>query len=560
MEELVRISLDNEMDLILAHKRAMKLVELVGLSLAAQTTFATAVSEVARYAIEQGTGPLLTLCTDRSRGHQYLVAIIEDKNLPVANPLNQSLLYAQRLVEKMEITNTGKGGKIILYYSLPTSRKLSGEQIDQWRAQFDANQPLSAYDEIKRKNEQLQELALRLQASEQHYQRVTNSLPLLIFTANQAGQLLYANTWLTDLTGHSLQSINQTKWAKIIHPDDYDDFWALWAKQAANYLPFQYECRLRDATTQSYLWHLFTAQPVKSEADKVAAWTGFVVNIDAQKLVEQTIRHNEELAQAKAKLEQSQHELESTVRELNRSNEDLSQFAYIASHDLQEPLRKIQQFGDLLQSRDSDLSGESRTYLSRMQSAASRMSVLIKDLLSFSRLSTRRETPTFVTLTSLVNNCLENLSFVIEETQAQIQVHALPTIEGEASQLGQLFQNLLSNALKFHRAGIPPHIYIKSEEITADQLPHAVKPARQSAVYHKIEISDNGIGFDEKYLDRIFQVFQRLHGKNEFAGTGVGLAICQKVATNHGGAITAISQLGEGATFQVYLPVASTIN
>ncbi|WP_332369113.1 hypothetical protein [Spirosoma telluris] len=112
MEELIKISLDNEMDLILAHKRAMKLAELVGLSLAAQTTFATAVSEVARYAIEQGTGPTLTLGTERLRSHPFLVAVIEDRNLPVANPLNQGLLYAQRLVEKMEITNTGKGGKL----------------------------------------------------------------------------------------------------------------------------------------------------------------------------------------------------------------------------------------------------------------------------------------------------------------------------------------------------------------------------------------------------------------------------------------------------------------
>ncbi|QMW03617.1 sensor histidine kinase [Spirosoma foliorum] len=555
MEELIKISLDNEMDLILAHKRAMKLAELVGLSLASQTTFATAVSEVARYAIEQGTGPLLSLSTDRLRGKQFLVAVIEDKNLPVANPLNQGLLYAQRLVEKMEITNTGKGGKIILYYSLPTSRKPSPEQIDYWRAQFDVNHSLSAYDEIKRKNEQLQELALRLQASEQHYQRVTNSLPLLIFTANQAGQLLYTNSWLTELTGHTLQAINQTKWAKIIHPSDYEGFWALWNKQAANYLPFQYECRLRDAATQTYLWHLFTAQPVKSDVEKVAAWTGFVVNIHAQTLVTQTLRQNEELAQAKEKLEQSQRELESTVRELNRSNEDLSQFAYIASHDLQEPLRKIQQFGDLLQTRNNELSGDSRTYLGRMQSAANRMSVLIKDLLSFSRLSTRREAPVPVALTALINNCLENLSLPIEETQAQIHIHTLPIIEGEASQLGQLFQNLLSNALKFHQQDVPPQIHIQSQEIASADLPDTIKPARQSSLYHRIEVRDNGIGFDEKYLDRIFQVFQRLHGKNEFEGTGVGLAICQKVANNHGGAITATSQPGEGSTFQVYLPI-----
>ncbi|WP_227686918.1 ATP-binding protein [Spirosoma arboris] len=544
------------MDLILSHKRAMKLAELVGLSLANQTTFATAVSEVARYALEQGTNPTLTLCLNKSRNSQSLVAIIEDKNLPVANPLHQGLLYAQRLVEKMEITNLEAGNKLTLYYSLPTNRKISAEHVANWRSQFDANQPLSAYDEIKRKNDQLQELAERLQTSEEHYKRVTNSLPLMIFTANQAGQLLYANSWITEFTGYSVQALNQTKWAQSIHPDDYNAFWALWTKQAAEGLPFHYECQLKEGASQSYVWHLFSAQPIKSELGKLAAWTGFAVNIHAQKLVEKALRENEELIQAKTNLEKAQQSLESTVSELNRSNTELSQFAYIASHDLQEPLRKIQQFGDLLRTRNStDLSTESLTYLERMQSAANRMSWLIKDLLAYSRLSTRRETTISSPLASVINRSLENLSLTIEETNAQIQIDTLPIIEGEASQLDQLFQNLLSNALKFRRNGIIPHIRISSQEIPATDLPALLKPARSAAAYHKIDVTDNGIGFDEKYLDRIFQVFQRLHPKNEFAGTGVGLAICQKVAANHGGAITASSQPGHGATFSVYFPV-----
>ncbi|GAB3050984.1 sensor histidine kinase [Spirosoma pulveris] len=554
MEELVKGRLDNEMDLILAHKRAMKLAELAGLSLAAQTTFATAVSEVARYAIELGTGPLLTLGADRSQGHPFLVALIEDTHLPVANPLNQALLYAQRLVSKLEITHSGKSGTISLYYGLSTTRSVSQQQVDRWRLHFDTTQPLSAYDEIKRKNEQLQELALRLQASEQHYQRVTDSLPLLIFTTNQAGQLLYTNTWLTQLTGYSIQTINQARWANIIHPDEYDAFWRLWTKQAASYRPFHYECRLKKGGGEQYLWHLITAQPVNSEPDKVAAWSGFAVDIQAQKLAEQTLRQNEELVQAKASLEQSQQALTLTIRELNRSNEELSQFAYIASHDLQEPLRKIQQFGDLLQARETNLSSESATYLSRMQSAASRMSMLIKDLLSFSRLSTRRESIRSLSLTNLLHLCIDDLSLLISETKAQIHIQPLPTVEGEATQLGQLFQNLLSNALKFRQKGVSPQIRINYQAIPATHLPAFWKPVSANGVYHKIEIADNGIGFDEKYLDRIFQMFQRLHGKGEYAGTGVGLAICQKVVANHGGMLTATSQPGKGSTFIVYLP------
>ena len=556
MEELAKVSLENEMDLILSHKRAMKLAELLGLSLASQTTFATAVSEVARYALEQGAKPQLALGIYKDRNRQSLVASVEDKNLLVANPLNQGLLYAQRLVEKMDISNSANGNKITLYYGLPATRKINDEHITHWRTQFDGNQALSAYDEIKQKNEQLQELAEGLQESDQHYKRVTNSLPLMIFTANQAGQLLYANAWISEFTGYSIQTINQVKWAKIIHPDDFENFWKLWIRQATDGLPFQYECRLREGASQSYLWHLFTAQPFKNEPGRLTVWTGFVVNIHAQKLVEQTLRENEELTQAKAKLEQAQQVLESTVSELNRSNTELSQFAYVASHDLQEPLRKIQQFGDLLRTRNSTpLSDDSLMYLERMQTSARRMSSLIKDLLAFSRLSTRRESLSSVSLSTVVSRSLENLSLLIEETKAQIQVNTLPIVEGEVTQLDQLFQNLLSNALKFRRAGSIPKIQISSEKLLATDLPHFIKPTRLTAAYYKIDVTDNGIGFDEKYLDRIFQVFQRLHGKNEFIGTGVGLAICQKVVINHGGSITATSQLDQGSTFSVYLPI-----
>ncbi|GAB4044326.1 hypothetical protein GCM10028810_10190 [Spirosoma litoris] len=149
---------------------------------------------------------------------------------------------------------------------------------------------------------------------------------------------------------------------------------------------------------------------------------------------------------------------------------------------------------------------------------------------------------------------LNTLDWTIQQTGAQIQVGSLPTLPGDASQLGQLFQNLLSNALKFGKPGVAPRIQIWSSRVLFGDLPKGFTPPRAVSGYYRIDVVDNGIGFEEKYLDRIFQVFQRLHGKNEFAGTGIGLAICEKVATNHGGAITAQSQVGQGATFSVYLP------
>jgi PAS domain S-box-containing protein len=268
---------------------------------------------------------------------------------------------------------------------------------------------------------------------------------------------------------------------------------------------------------------------------------------------------NEELTAVNEEVAAVNIGLEESNQLLTRSNENLEQFAYIASHDLQEPLRKIQQFSDLLKSRYIGSQGEELAYLERMQSAASRMSMLIKDLLAFSRISIRQVSEAFVSLTSVIDQALENLSVAIEESNAQIQISALPSVQGDALQLEQLFQNLLSNALKFSRreptAGILPQIKVIAYYVMATDLPPTIKPTRQATIYCRIEVVDNGIGFDDKYADRIFQVFQRLHGRNEFAGTGVGLAICQKVVDNHGGAITASSQPGKGATFSVYLPL-----
>ncbi|AKD54692.1 GAF domain-containing sensor histidine kinase [Spirosoma radiotolerans] len=245
---------------------------------------------------------------------------------------------------------------------------------------------------------------------------------------------------------------------------------------------------------------------------------------------------------------------------LSRSNENLQQFAYVASHDLQEPLRKIQQFGDLLKSQFIAASEQELVYLERMQSAAGRMSTLIRDLLSLSRISTRRDARVTISLNETVKMALLDLDLVMQETGATVHVGSLPTFSGDHAQLRRLFQNLMSNALKFRRADesgnlIAPQIQINAHLISEGDLPPTVKPARTATAYHRIDVIDNGIGFDEKYLDRIFQVFQRLHGRNEYAGTGIGLAICEKVAANHEGILWASSQLGLGSTFFVYLPV-----
>ena len=264
---------------------------------------------------------------------------------------------------------------------------------------------------------------------------------------------------------------------------------------------------------------------------------------------------NEELASSNEELIQTNEELAEANRLFIQSNQNLEQFAFVASHDLQEPLRKIQSFGNLLQDQYGTQLGEGVNLLERMQSAAGRMSVLIKDLLTFSRIANRKDAVELVFLRDVINTALNDLDLVIAETNAQVIVESMPKLHGDASQLGQLFLNLLSNALKFRRPDTPPIIRIRCQKVTAITMPDSIKPAQWAETYYRIDLADNGIGFDSKYVDRIFQVFQRLHGRQHYSGTGIGLAICEKVVANHGGAITATSQPGKGSTFSVYLPV-----
>ncbi|WP_171037794.1 PAS domain-containing sensor histidine kinase [Dyadobacter luticola] len=279
--------------------------------------------------------------------------------------------------------------------------------------------------------------------------------------------------------------------------------------------------------------------------------------------LEQQVQHrteelestNEELAAINEEYMALNEDLSLSNDLLSRSNENLQQFAYIASHDLQEPLRKIQSFGDLLKNRFAGNLGAGAEYIDRMQASAKRMSSLIDDLLSFSRVSTNKDLTTPVNLDEVISSALLDLDLAIQQSKAKLSIGALPTVHGDSSQLVQLFQNIISNALKFQEPDSTPVINISARTIPSQDLPESVRPARQCEAYYQIDVEDNGIGFDERYTDRIFQIFQRLQGRSQFTGTGIGLAICQKVAINHGGAITANSQVGQGSTFKVFLPV-----
>jgi light-regulated signal transduction histidine kinase (bacteriophytochrome) len=238
---------------------------------------------------------------------------------------------------------------------------------------------------------------------------------------------------------------------------------------------------------------------------------------------------------------QAEVDLQVYAAKLEQSNRDLQEFAYIASHDLQEPLRKVLAFGDRLVKKYGEVIDETgQDYLNRMMDASQRMQTLINDLLTFSRVSTRAQPFAKVNLNELIGEVKSDLELQIDRTQGEVQAGNLPTIEADPTQMHQLLQNLIANALKFHQEDQPPIIEVS---------------ANNTRSRCQLLVKDNGIGFESQYVDRIFKPFQRLHTRQEYEGSGMGLAICRRIVERHGGTISATSVPGEGSTFIVTLPM-----
>ena len=253
-------------------------------------------------------------------------------------------------------------------------------------------------------------------------------------------------------------------------------------------------------------------------------------------------------------LREAQVQLEEKVVELNRSNQDLEQFAYVASHDLQEPLRKIQAFGDRLKDKYGEqMNVEAQDYISRMRSASERMRALIDDLLAFSKLTRGNKSFSKLKLGDIVRKTLSDLDFTIELKKALVTIDfEADEIEGVESQLMQLFQNLIGNSLKFTNQNEVPGIAISC--ITKYGHEMNIPEINKNQLYCVVEVKDNGIGFETEDALKIFDIFHRLHSRVDYEGTGIGLAICKRITDNHSGFIFAESKPGEGATFVVILP------
>ncbi|MGZ3725917.1 MAG: PAS domain-containing sensor histidine kinase [Pseudobdellovibrio sp.] len=348
----------------------------------------------------------------------------------------------------------------------------------------------------------------------------------IVAITDQKGTITYVNKKFCDISKYSREELigqNHRIINSGYHSKEF--FIAMW-KKIANGQTWEGEVRNR-AKDGTFYWVNTTIVPFMNEEGKPVKYVSVRYEITERKLAEE--------------------KLKVYAKRLEVSNQELQDFASVAAHDLQEPLRKILSFSDRLQSKaKADLKPEAVDYLERIQSSAQRMRVLINDLLTYSRVTTKAQPFLPVDLNNIVTDVISDLEIRLEQSGGKIECAPLPTIEADATQMRQLFQNLVSNALKFTPPERKPLVQISAELLFSTQL-------NQQAC--KITVTDNGIGFEEKYLDRIFTIFQRLHGRHEYEGTGIGLAVCRKITDRHSGILTATSRPDEGSSFIITLPL-----
>lgn len=355
-------------------------------------------------------------------------------------------------------------------------------------------------------------------------------------TLNSQGLILYCNSQFALMVNGSLSEVIGQSFETFVAAENRPVYKELFAK-----------CWEKDCKGEVLLMAGAGKIPVQLSLTTLALDEGVSLSIILTDLTEQK--------KAQQQLHDNNVELEKINRALEISNHDLQQFASIASHDLQEPLRKIQIFSHLMQQRMDEFSPEAKTHLQKIINSSARMKTLIMDILNYSKLSAHDFKLECVDLNHIVAELKEDLELLIEEKRATISTSELPCIEVNKGQIRQVFQNIISNALKFAKEEVLPLIEISGKRIAEKSF---ASPLQPDGPYCMISIKDNGIGFDQKYVGNIFSLFERLNAKDKYEGSGIGLSIAKKIVEKHNGLITAVGTEGSGAEFQLILPVTGT--
>lgn len=411
----------------------------------------------------------------------------------------------------------------IMLLKVKTFYRLSEQNRELNRIQ----QNLQKEIEIRKQTE------LDLDARVKELHSVMESLPLIAFAINGKGETEYVNE-------HWYRYSRDMQQFPEVHPDD-EYMCNEWKASFAAGREYNCELRLKQLSTEHYRYFIMRIIPIEQE-EQIIKWVGTFTDIHEQKTINQFLE---------VKVKERTKNLLQKNEELETSNHELQQFAWVVSHDLKEPLRKIQTFNNIIKEKYVAPDSEGAKYLDRTIHSSERMSVLINDLLDYSRLSVSALfQPT--DLNEILNEVLSDFEYLIAEKKAVIRRDTLCTVDAVPSQMRQIFQNLVSNALKFSREGVEPLISISCERVEYKSIDSHVA---ENGDYCRITVSDNGIGFDESHIDKLFIIFQRLHTRATYEGTGIGLAIAKKIMDKHNGLISARGKEHEGASFILVLPL-----
>jgi PAS domain S-box-containing protein len=375
----------------------------------------------------------------------------------------------------------------------------------------------------------------KIEQSETELNELANSVPQLVWMANGEGEVLYYNNRVNEFAGASRKKDGSWLWEGLVHAEDLKATEKAWTEAVKNGTVYQIEHRIQMKNGECR-WFLSRAFPHKDDSGRILKWFGTATDIHSAKM-QSTI--------LEAEVKKRTKELNELNISLLQSNNELQQFAHVASHDLKEPLRKIRTFAGMLGGDDeSSFSDKGKLYLEKINAAANRMGIMIEGVLNYSMLSAIHQKTEKVDLSEVFTNIESDLEVLIDQKSAKISYHNLPVIEGASVLIYQLFYNLINNSLKFSKPDQSPLIEISSSVLQLEQKEFAA-----------IKIRDNGIGFEQEFAEKIFQTFLRLNSKDIFEGTGLGLSLCKRIAERHRGFIEAIGEPGKGASFITYLPL-----